>query len=191
VEAGRRIKALIAMGWPHRIMTERLGFQTALVLSQQGRWITRRKHDAIAAMFEELCMTPGPSNQSRGWAAKYGYLPPLTWDDIDNDDEPLGDEVEEDSGEVDEVAVQRRIAGDKSVNITKQEQRLVVEQMIEAGIGHGDIEERTGLNPTRVRSLAVSGRGGVSSVVPPDAAPTALVLSAGEGEDLLPVVRAG
>lgn len=91
----RRIQALIFMGWPHHAMHARTGLRTQYLLSQQGRWVTRTTHDKIAALYDDLAMTPGPSNQTRGWAAKLGYVGPLAWDDIDRDEAPNLDGREE------------------------------------------------------------------------------------------------
>lgn len=81
----RRIQALIFMGYPHRLLTALTGIRTHAQLSQQGRWVTRATHDTISALYDELAMTPGPSNLSRGWARRLGYVGPLAWDDIDAD----------------------------------------------------------------------------------------------------------
>lgn len=82
--ARRRIRALIAMGWTHELMHAHSGVRTAVTLNQAGEWITVRKHRQIAAMYEQLSMTPGPSSLSRARAARRGYAPPLAWDDIDD-----------------------------------------------------------------------------------------------------------
>lgn len=86
--ARRRIRALLAIGWSHRLITERMtgGQISALVLNQKGRWISRATHEAIVEVYEGLCMTPGPSAASRTRAMKYGYAPPLAWDEGTLDD---------------------------------------------------------------------------------------------------------
>lgn len=84
----RRIQALLYMGWGHPQMTEHSGVRTALLLHQQGRWVTRTSHDAIAAMYRDLSHRPGPSNKARRHAAQRGYPGPTAWDDIDLDEAP-------------------------------------------------------------------------------------------------------
>lgn len=86
--ARRRIRALLALGWPHRIITERMagGQISHLVLSQKGRWIARATHEAVIEVYEALSMTPGPSSSTRTRAKSYGYAPPLAWDEGTLDD---------------------------------------------------------------------------------------------------------
>ncbi|HEV6951930.1 MAG TPA: helix-turn-helix domain-containing protein [Promicromonospora sp.] len=89
VGARRRIQALLAMGWPHRIITERMtgvGQTSRVALHQRGKWIARATHDAVVAAYDELSMKPGPSEVSRQSAARLGYMPPLAWDDETIDD---------------------------------------------------------------------------------------------------------
>lgn len=81
----RRLQALMWMGWGHQQMREHSGLNTAALLHQQGRWVTRTTHDKVAAMFHDLCMRPGPSSKARTYARARGYAPPLAWDDPDHD----------------------------------------------------------------------------------------------------------
>lgn len=84
----RRIQALLYMGWGHAQMTQHCGVRTAVVLHQQGRWVTRSTHDAIARMYRQLSHRPGPSSKARRYAQQRGYLGPTEWDDIDLDEAP-------------------------------------------------------------------------------------------------------
>lgn len=86
IGAARRIEALLALGWTHAHMRATSGVNTAVVLHQDGEWITVRNHARIVAMYDELSMTLGPSARTRGRVAKLGYAPPLAWDEeqIDN-----------------------------------------------------------------------------------------------------------
>lgn len=86
IGAMRRVQALIALGWPHHELKRHSGVQTTMILSQRGQWITASTHAAIVHMYDDLSMTPGPSEKSRAWGKKLGYLPPLAWDDDDLDD---------------------------------------------------------------------------------------------------------
>jgi lambda repressor-like predicted transcriptional regulator len=82
----RRIQALLAIGWTHQAMKAHSGITTAVTLNQKGEWITVRTHAAIAAMFDELSMKPGPSELSRRRNTRRGYAPPLAWDEGTIDD---------------------------------------------------------------------------------------------------------
>lgn len=88
----RRIQALLAMGWRHQDINERLGAvrtnRSALLLAQQGRWVTRSTHDRVAAIYRELANRRGPSERTRARARKLGYATPAQWDDIDRDEAP-------------------------------------------------------------------------------------------------------
>lgn len=148
----RRMQALLFMGWTHRAMQEHCGISTAVTLNQEGRWVTRSKHDAIAAMYDELALTPGPSQRTRDRARRLGYVGPMSWDDIDHDPAPVADEVEtgmrDPSAPVDEIAVQRFLDGDHKVPLNLLEKRELVRHWVAAGRSLNDLE-RLGWNPGR------------------------------------------
>lgn len=83
----RRIRALLALGWTHAEMLRRTGVHTRRVICHPSPVVTARTRAAIAELYEELCMTPGPSEKNRARAARLGWVPPLAWDDIDDPDE--------------------------------------------------------------------------------------------------------
>jgi hypothetical protein len=56
--------------------------------------VNRFLHDAVARVYEELCMIPGPSQRTRALAANRGWAAPLDWDDIDDlNEQPVSNEV--------------------------------------------------------------------------------------------------
>lgn len=86
--AVRRIRALIAIGWTRADIAPRIAPANCDSLARGnyarmavGRW------RAVAACYDELHMTLGPSKINRQRAIKLGYAPPLAWDDIDDPDE--------------------------------------------------------------------------------------------------------
>lgn len=89
----RRIRALVAIGWPMPMLSERLGAATPQTIQNLSRKppgariqvATARK---INDLYVDLCMTPGPSRISATRARNKGWIPPLGWDDIDRDPEP-------------------------------------------------------------------------------------------------------
>jgi len=85
----RRLQALLTIGWGHQQMRAHCGLNTANLLHQQGRWVTRTTHDRVAAMYQTLKHRPGPSSNARTWATKLGYTTPAQWLDIDHDQAPL------------------------------------------------------------------------------------------------------
>ena len=93
----RRLQALLAIGWPHRVITERINAETepdgpvirsGVVLHRAGPTVTARTARAVKAVYDELCMTPGPSTVTVTRARKAGYVPPLGWEDDRNIDNP-------------------------------------------------------------------------------------------------------
>lgn len=144
----RRIQGLLFMGWGHAEMTRRSGIATANALHQQGRWVTRSTHDKIATLYDELAMRPGPSTKAAAFARRLGYAPPLAWDDIDHD---LVADLGSDDVDVDEVLVERVIAGDWSLATTANadERRAIVLGCLEAGVTTFEIARRTGWKPER------------------------------------------
>jgi hypothetical protein len=87
IGARRRLQALMVIGYRHSDLTPKLGFSSAVVLSQAGNWISQRKHDKVKDVYEQLWDTFGPAPlTSRVRVANSGYLPPLAWDDESIDD---------------------------------------------------------------------------------------------------------
>lgn len=86
----RRIQALNRIGWPNTVLSGYLGIsQQALseTIHPDRRQCRRARHEQIAAMYEALSGTPGPSSRVRTVAANKGIPAPLDWIDIDDPDE--------------------------------------------------------------------------------------------------------
>ena len=87
----RRIQALQRIGWRLTDIGNRMKPpRSRAVISHM---LIRPKvhvetHRTIAAIYEQLHMTPGPSDIMRQRAERHGWAAPLAWDDIDNDEEP-------------------------------------------------------------------------------------------------------
>lgn len=84
----RRLRALMAIGYPSRDLAERLSMQQCVVVGvSSGRraYVTARVARDVAALFDKLQMTQGPSAQSRRRAAAKGWRPPLAWDEDEID----------------------------------------------------------------------------------------------------------
>lgn len=150
IGAVRRIQALLALGWRYSDMTEAGAPRCELTHHQQGRWITRTTHDRVAKAYRILVSRgQGPSRKTRTIAAQRGYLSPAHWADIDLD--PAPEQPEEQEVGVDEVAVLRRMGGDKAVEVTPQEQAEVVRRLREQGLSWDRIQVSTGINVWRIR----------------------------------------
>lgn len=140
----RRIQALLYMGWRHKDMTEWFGFSSALVLSQVGNWISRRKHDAIKAAYDQHWNQQGPSAKTTRLAIKAGYAPPLAWDEDEIDDpEAIPAGVEETS----------------SYGVTAETHVEEAEFLLAAGTAPAEIPARLGLSASGLeKSLHRAGR---------------------------------
>lgn len=109
----RRLQALMALGWPLSVIAKRLGVHHDRIrqyLIQRSVYATTAAR--VAALYDELSMTPGPSVRARREAARRGYVPPLAWDDETIDDPAawasLGEPVDT---LPDPVAVELLVAG--------------------------------------------------------------------------------
>lgn len=81
----RRLQALAALGWSQREIARRLDVTQAQVhlwATDTGpTFVLATTAAPIAALYEQLCMTPGPAARTRAYAAAAGWAPPLAWDD--------------------------------------------------------------------------------------------------------------
>ncbi|WP_217235418.1 hypothetical protein [Streptomyces sp. AC555_RSS877] len=85
----RRLRALVAIGWPIDQLAPQLGiFPTALGNITRGELANVRATtaDTVALHYQHLIRRPGPSNRSRILARKKGWHGPAAWDD--NIDDP-------------------------------------------------------------------------------------------------------
>jgi hypothetical protein len=88
VGAVRRIRALQAMGWTLKDIAAAVGVKPGGsfgTLANRAS-ITRSMHDRIAAAYDRLQATPGPSDRARQYAKRQGWAPPFAWDEGALDD---------------------------------------------------------------------------------------------------------
>lgn len=88
VDAGpwrRRIQALVAIGHTQTWIAGQCGVALANLGKQlhYGDTITAGTARTWRDLYQQWHMTPGPSARARQIAARYGWAPPLAWDDID------------------------------------------------------------------------------------------------------------
>lgn len=84
----RRLRALVALGWPQQQLADRIGWHIAAlsyITRGRQRFVHQATADLIAALYDELSGQPGPSERVRALAAKRGWAPPLAWDDDEID----------------------------------------------------------------------------------------------------------
>ena len=85
----RRLRGLVAIGWTQTELATRIGWSVcnlnSIVMARRPG-VTVDTARLVAALYDELSMTPGPSSRARAVAARHGWLPPLAWDDEQLDD---------------------------------------------------------------------------------------------------------
>lgn len=91
IGTARRLQALAVMGWTTSELAPRLGTHEDMVHQWRGRvggrvWLATAER--VAAVYDDLSMTRGPSARLHAHALRQGWVPPLAWDDdtIDNPD---------------------------------------------------------------------------------------------------------
>lgn len=153
------LRALVALGWSQAKLATRLGMLGSNLgpVIAGDRTLSRGTVDKIEALFAELCMTRPPetnqreriaASRARRHAAAHGWLPPLALDDL------TGDDVAQD--DMDDVAIQRRMAGDKSVRLTPAEGRELALRWQASGRPLNQCERVTGINIHRALARAAA-----------------------------------
>lgn len=83
----RRLQALIAAGWPQAVLAARLGMDPSnFPRLLRCATVTAARHRAVAQLFTELQLQPGPSDRVRRTATRRGWPLPLEWDEDALDD---------------------------------------------------------------------------------------------------------
>jgi hypothetical protein len=146
----RRIQALMAIGHPSRDIAARCGWShgEAVLEVTRRQWVQRKTAATVARVYDEMCMTVGPSALTRRRALAKGWPPPLAWDDIDHDAKPVGTVRHgafKDS--VDEAMIDRVLrGGERPRKLTKAEAREVYRRALANGMTTYEIQTLYGLN---------------------------------------------
>lgn len=158
----RRVEALMALGWSQRAIAAAAGMeQTNLskMLRTRRPVVFRSTADRIAQVYDAWHMAPPRGdlahlNLVRNLARERGYVPPLGWDDIDNDLEPpAGEPVD-----VDEVVIHRVLHGER-LAATQEEKAEVVRLWLASGRPLKQLEQQTGWNGKREKDRAFAAEG--------------------------------
>lgn len=155
----RRIQALIRMGWRYRDMDLWLSNDGATT-HNLNRADTRVVHvdtaRRVTEMYDALAMRTGPSARNRKLAEKWGWQGPLAWDDDTIDDpaaRPQGINFRTAAAVIDHAAIERVIAGDRSVKLHKGETEEVVRRLLAAGVSTFAINHDYGIKAERYIKL--------------------------------------
>lgn len=163
----RRLRGLVAAGWTRAELARRLGWEHSnlwALIDGRRPEVTARTAAAVRALAQELWnQTPpassaalrGAARRVQREAAAKGWAPLLAWDDEPGPhfiDDPTATPVLAPAhiDGLDEAAVERRAAGDRTVTLTNAERREVVRRLHESGLTDRDIERRTGINDRQI-----------------------------------------
>lgn len=139
----RRLQALVALGWTQSALAARLGLRPSNMppLLNEREQVTVRFHRRVVDLFDELWNQLPPREtrteqisykRARAAASRRGWLPPLAWDDIDNDPTPPEAEAVD---EHDASAVELAITG-VVVQLTSRDREEAVRRL--HARGHND-----------------------------------------------------
>lgn len=151
--ARRRLQALASVGWPWiEISQQGCVTRTTIYRALTSEQVTFHTHTRIAAAYEQLWSSRPPQNSpqqraavthARNTATARRWLPPLAWDDIDNDVEPPVPEPID--GCVDQIAIDLALAGE-NVRLTIAERHQVVAGLVRLGRSDSEIAAVTGVS---------------------------------------------
>jgi transcriptional regulator with XRE-family HTH domain len=148
VGACRRIRALVALGWSITEQSRQLGVVMQHVwqlANGKPATVTAATDKAVRALFEQLSSTRGPSVRARNDATRKGWMPPLAWDDIDDPDAEPSPAGEPGVDDIDEVAVERALTGER-IDLTDAELVAVVQAGVARGTSLNQIAKQLGLS---------------------------------------------
>lgn len=155
--AARRVQALLAIGWRHQDLAAAGATGTPRILNCPGHLVTATTWRQVRDVYDQLCMTHGPSATTRQTARARGYPPPLAWDDQTIDDpraEPAHAAQPRACSAIDPVAVDRAIHDPTTpVELNEAERLAVIRAMSERGATDTTIGTRTGTSPRTVLRL--------------------------------------
>jgi Homeodomain-like domain len=131
----RRIHALVAIGWSQSKLATRLEILPSNFTTMMHRKnVTVKMHQLTAALYAELWDKEPPHetahqlaayNRSKTYARKHHWVPPIAWDDIDNDTTPPAVEP---NVLLDDIAIELAISGEP-VRLNGAERREAIRQL--------------------------------------------------------------
>jgi predicted transcriptional regulator len=157
----RMLRALARIGWSCEELTRRVN-ANGRTIGEHTLWSIRSGRtervrawvaNEITALYRELQMTPGGSEQTVRLAIANDWASPLAWDDDAIDDpaaRPVGVITAAwDPAGHDDARIERRINGDRTIKLHKGESVEVVRRMLATGHTQTAIRRITGLKPER------------------------------------------
>lgn len=161
VGAQRRVRALFSQGWTDAALTGRTGTPPGsfrAVASRPGRrWISARWWRLVAKTYDELWNRAGPHEPNRRHAKRYGWQPPMAWDEESIDDPLAGPWTKAEdhaaSVDIDVVAVERAVAGTRSTPLSPAELIAVVERLADRAMSDRQIADRVDRTPRHIQRV--------------------------------------
>lgn len=156
-EARTKLRALVRIGWSMASIAQRLGTTPSngsRYFHDDGGLMLKATVDRALALYDELSMTLPPEDtkwqkiaaaRARRYAAERAWAAPLDLEVDGIDFLGLRDDL-------DDVAIERRMAGDKSVPLSKVEKAALVERWLATGRTGAECERVTGINFHRFRN---------------------------------------
>lgn len=154
----RRVQALSWLGWPVGEVAARAGTTAATLrtLILPSRQISYALAQRVAAVYEQMSATPGPSRISAGKARQLGFAPPAAWDD-DSIDDPQAVpiiEVEPDSRHVDHVLVGQVVEGRRPfADLNEAERVAACRRAIATGTPKAHVARAFGISTSVLAAL--------------------------------------
>lgn len=168
----RRLQGLAVAGWPLADVAARLGVTPqavqALRLADRDR-VNASTADRVRAVYDDLWWRTPPPGRSSTYAAnkaaRSGWAGPWQWDGVDIDD-PAAVPVPDDAGGLDEVLVERLVAGGGGGTLRSHAPEFGEAVRRLAGQGLSDAEIGTRLGRSRDAVLKLRERRGIPAGVP-------------------------
>lgn len=162
----RRLQALVYNGWSIRQLGEMLG-DSDLHAVFHRRWVSARRYREVKELYARLWTVKPPQvtrkekytvTRSHNFAVARGWKPGAWWNDIDNDPDPGYSEVPldeplDDDPVIDEIAIERRIAGDSTVTLSREEKVVAAHLMAAKGFSESLIADTLNANNVEVKKM--------------------------------------
>lgn len=138
----RRIQALVAVGWTHKVLAPHLGVNPLYVGDFTTNTLVTAAHArTVAAVYDRLWnkdplqhgVTNGGAKRSRNLAVRRGWPPPLAWDDETIDDPAAGPDLS---------PPERELSRNELAEIRREE----IEHLASFGTSPQEISDRLGMH---------------------------------------------
>ncbi len=162
----RRLQALVAQGWTQTRLAELVGISPANfghLIHAHGA-VNARTARTVRDLYDQLWKADpahgangyvrGGISKAKACARRRGWVGPLAWDDDTIDDPNAAPDLGSDADVVDAVAQRRRAEGDRTVRLTRAQQRAAVRDLLEAGHNRTQIAAALGMSSATVNALA-------------------------------------